>query len=225
MGKLAWLISVLVGAGLTAQFWAGSGVGSETRSVSSVQSIHDVVYFQGTPSTGILNPMTLSQELGSISVSTWSAVVSHDQSSEIDALIIDSGSLSSVNWAWVSTRLSRGLITVGLNVPLTSIVPQLANAELTAEHAGWLSRGSYPANHNAEYYSIALAPVFGAPAARTAVAQDPNYEATETDCLTNLWYVNEDSTVTPRSGMPRYVFTNIRRHLDENHQLEVAPCE
>lgn len=90
-------------------------------SVSPLPAIPEarIVYLANNPeasSNDFTSPIRLNQRLGAEIAHNWDEVIHADQTDRIDALIIDSSVLSTVDQAWVANAYRRGTVIAGFNI-------------------------------------------------------------------------------------------------------------
>lgn len=190
--------------------------GAATSAQNSTSNI--VVYLTGTPSNGELTPQALQANLGAIQTYQWQDVVNIQSITPIDVLIVDSGSLSLVDWDWIAQPYRFGLILVAINVHLSQLGQQL-NEQVFADHPqeSW----------SGEFYAVGHSCVNGTPAALTAVAQDPNHSPTGSDWVTE--YLDGDELSTGPStganiepGTTAYFYRRIAMELRQQELCEAG---
>lgn len=213
-------LSVVAATGLAVVLFIGyalgQGDGRKRPIAAQLQPSHNVVYLASQQSAGDLTPQRLATDLGAQIVTTWQDVLTAHANAEIDALIIDPGSISLVDWDWVKPKYRVGLMVVGINVHLETLGEALDEAEFAA---------SSPGQWNGEFYSFAHASRNGTPASLTAIAQDPNHQPTGSDWVNEYLNGNESSTGPSPSaniepGTTKYFFLDITTELDEQDDLD-----
>lgn len=96
-----------------------------------------IIYLTNTPDTP-LNTFTsaarLNEQLGAQLASTWQEVIEADQSGRIDALIIDTSALSSLDKEWVANAYRRGTVIAGFNITGSQIAGLVNNPCIASDN-------------------------------------------------------------------------------------------
>ena len=212
LGLTAILVSSMV-----IGYWLGNGWEAGSPVGAQAQLNHHVVYLAAQVSAGDLTPQRLTTDIGASVVTTWQEVISANSNMELDALIIDPGSLSLVDWEWLKSKYRVGLVVVGINIHLSVLGTMLEESEFAAEP---------PASWAGEFYSIAHASRNGTSVSLTAIAQDPSHQPTGNDWVNEYLYGNESDTGPSPSanvepGSTAYFFLLLSTELDQQDDLDV----
>jgi hypothetical protein len=138
-----------------------------------------IVYFVGSPGSGVLAPITMAQRITYtqlVTVTTWQDVEAHDQSDPIDALLVDSGSYGAADWTWIRPRVKSGMVLATVNVSAASVVSDVQDARLDEFFEWWDDAyGARPDPWPEDFFALIVAHVVGSPASLTEQASDPLY--------------------------------------------------